>query len=160
MIQAKQELLAALATAAAQLLPELAAPGAFTPVFERPKQASHGDWAITAAMTLAKSHKLSHEQSHNQSHDQSHKRNPRELAAALVERLNAQPAVQRWVSALEIAGPGFINLRLSPAARQAVVAEVQIGRASCRERVCTLVGCACGTVRGTVCGPWPASSRR
>ena len=110
MIQAKQELLAALATAAAQLLPELAAPGAFTPVFERPKQASHGDWAITAAMTLAKAHK----------------RNPRELAAALVERLNAQAAVQRWVSALEIAGPGFINLRLSPAARQAVVAEVLV----------------------------------
>jgi arginyl-tRNA synthetase len=32
--------------------------------------------------------------------------------------------VQRWVSALEIAGPGFINLRLAPAAKQAVVAEV------------------------------------
>ena len=108
MIQAKQELLAALATAAAQLLPELAAPGAFAPLFERPKQAAHGDWAITAAMTLAKARK----------------RNPRELAAALVECLKAQPAIQRWVSALEIAGPGFINLRLSPAARQAVVAEV------------------------------------
>jgi arginyl-tRNA synthetase len=32
--------------------------------------------------------------------------------------------VQRWVEALEIAGPGFINLRLTPAAKQAVVAEV------------------------------------
>ena len=32
--------------------------------------------------------------------------------------------MQRWVQALEIAGPGFINLRLAPAARQAVVAEV------------------------------------
>ncbi|OYU73961.1 MAG: arginine--tRNA ligase, partial [Burkholderiales bacterium PBB5] len=52
------------------------------------------------------------------------KRNPRELAAALVEALNAQPAVQQWVDALEIAGPGFINLRLKPAAKQAVVAEV------------------------------------
>jgi len=32
--------------------------------------------------------------------------------------------VQRWVAGLEIAGPGFINLRLTPAAKQAVVAEV------------------------------------
>jgi arginyl-tRNA synthetase len=35
-----------------------------------------------------------------------------------------QPAVRRWVASLEIAGPGFINLRLAPAAKQAVVAEV------------------------------------
>ena len=46
------------------------------------------------------------------------KKNPRELAQALVERCSAQPAVQRWVQALEIAGPGFINLRLN-ARRQA-----------------------------------------
>ncbi len=35
------------------------------------------------------------------------------LAPALVEALQRQPAVQRWVAALEIAGPGFINLRLT-----------------------------------------------
>jgi arginyl-tRNA synthetase len=104
MIQAKQELLAALAAAVSQLAPE----AVFTPAFESPKQAAHGDFAITAAMQLAKPAK----------------RNPRELAAALVAALNDQPAVQRWVDALEIAGPGFINLRLKPAARQAVVAEV------------------------------------
>jgi arginyl-tRNA synthetase len=50
----------------------------------------------------------------------------------LVAALNAQPAVQRWVSALEIAGPGFINLRLAPAAKQAVVAEVLAGGAALR----------------------------
>jgi arginyl-tRNA synthetase len=104
MIQAKQELLGALAAAVAQLAPQ----AEFTPAFESPKQAAHGDFAITAAMQLARATK----------------RNPRELATALVEALNQQPAVQRWVSALEIAGPGFINLRLSPAAKQAVVAEV------------------------------------
>ena len=104
MIQAKQELLAALSAAMAQLAPDTP----YTPAFESPKQAAHGDFAITAAMQLARPLK----------------RNPRELAAALIEALNAQPAVQRWVSALEIAGPGFINLRLSQAARQAVVAEV------------------------------------
>jgi arginyl-tRNA synthetase len=105
MIQAKAELQLALARAVAQLAPD----HPFTPVFESPKQASHGDLAITAAMQLAKPLKS----------------NPRALAEALVAALNAQPAVQRWVSALEIAGPGFINLRLAPAAKQAVVAEVR-----------------------------------
>jgi arginyl-tRNA synthetase len=104
MIQAKQELLAALAAAIAQLAPDTP----YSPAFESPKQAAHGDFAITAAMQLARALK----------------RNPRELAAELIAALNAQPAVQRWVDTLDIAGPGFINLRLSPAARQAVVAEV------------------------------------
>ena len=108
MIQAKEDLLAALASAVRGLLPDAADSPTFTLAFESPKQASHGDFAITAAMQLARPLK----------------RNPRELAAALVEALQAQPAVRRWVDALEIAGPGFINLRLKPAARQAVVAEV------------------------------------
>ena len=107
MIQAKQELLEALGAAISQLAPE--APS--SPAFETPKQAAHGDFAITAAMQLARALK----------------RNPRELATALIEALQAQPAVQRWVQALEIAGPGFINLRLKPAARQAVVSEVLAG---------------------------------
>ena len=104
MIQAKQALLAALADAVHQLLPGTL----YSPAFESPRQASHGDFAITAAMQLARPLQ----------------RKPRELAAALVEALQAQPAVQQWVEALEIAGPGFINLRLKAAARQAVVAEV------------------------------------
>ena len=105
MIQAKAELQLALARAVAQLAPD----HPFTPQFESPKQAAHGDLAITAAMQLAKPLKS----------------NPRALADKLVAALNEQPEVQRWVSALEIAGPGFINLRLSPAAKQAVVAEVR-----------------------------------
>ena len=104
MIQAKQALLAALEAAVAQVAPG----AAFTAAFESPKQAAHGDFAITAAMALARAAK----------------RNPRELATELVAALNAQPAVRQWVDALEIAGPGFINLRLKPAAKQAVVAEV------------------------------------
>ncbi len=53
MIQAKQELLAALQTALAEMASGLgvAAPAA---LFERPKQAAHGDLAITAAMPLAR----------------------------------------------------------------------------------------------------------
>jgi arginyl-tRNA synthetase len=110
MIEAKQALRQALQQALAQLAGEAgaAAPDA---TFESPKQASHGDLAITTAMQLARPLK----------------KNPRELAARLVELLQAQPAVQRWVAALEIAGPGFINLRLAPAAKQAVVAEVLAG---------------------------------
>ncbi len=107
MIQAKQELLQALTRALAQLAPE-APPAA---VFESPRQATHGDLAITAAMPLARSLK----------------KNPREIAKALVDALQADPAVQRWVAALEIAGPGFVNLRLTPAARQSVVGEVLAG---------------------------------
>ena len=104
MIQAKSELAQALAAAVAQVAPD----AAFTPAFESPKQAAHGDLAITAAMPLAKSLKLA----------------PRAVAERLVAALNADARVQRWVTALEIAGPGFINLRLAPAAKQAVVAEV------------------------------------
>jgi arginyl-tRNA synthetase len=117
MIQVKQDLSAALQVALQAVVTDLAAAsgssgagGVIAPAaaFESPKQSSHGDLAITAAMPLAKSLK----------------RNPRELAGLLVNALNAQPAVQRWVQSLEIAGPGFINLRLAPAAKQAVVAEV------------------------------------
>ena len=107
MIQAKHELRQALQGA----LTELAtAAGVVVPVaaFESPKQASHGDLAITAAMPLARALK----------------QNPREIGHALVAALQATPAFQRWVQAIEIAGPGFINLRLSAAARQAVVGEV------------------------------------
>ena len=104
MIQAKQELLQALQAVLAQMAPDAAPVSAF----ESPKLAAHGDLAITAAMPLARTLK----------------KKPRELADALVDLLRAQPAVQRWVQDLEIAGPGFVNLRLKPAARQAVVAEV------------------------------------
>jgi arginyl-tRNA synthetase len=104
MIQAKQELLAALAEALAELAPGSTVPAAF----ESPKQAAHGDLACTAAMQLAKPLK----------------KNPREFAQALIAALQQRAAVQQWVDAMEIAGPGFINLRLKPAAKQAIVPQV------------------------------------
>ncbi len=100
----KTELLGALAAE----LEALHAGAADRAAFEQPKAAAHGDLAITAALQLAKP--LG--------------QNPRAIAQTLVERLQAQPAFQRWVAALEIAGPGFINLRLRPAAKQTVVREV------------------------------------
>ncbi|MDO9072923.1 MAG: arginine--tRNA ligase [Rubrivivax sp.] len=107
MIQAKHELQQALQGALVDLATAAGAP-APAAVFESPKQAAHGDLAITAAMPLARALK----------------KNPREIAEQLVRALQATPPFQRWVQALEIAGPGFVNLRLSPAAKQAVVAEV------------------------------------
>jgi arginyl-tRNA synthetase len=104
MIQAKEELLHALRSAVSQLAPQAAAQAAF----ESPKHPEHGDLAVTLAMGLARTLK----------------RAPREIAAALVEALQREAAVQCWVEALEVAGPGFVNLRLKPAARQRVVREV------------------------------------
>ena len=104
MLNAKQELLAALAAELEKLQPGAGERAAF----ESPKVAAHGDFACTAAMQLAKGLK----------------QNPRQLGEALREALLATPAFQRWVDAIELAGPGFINIRLKDAAKQAVVAEV------------------------------------
>ncbi|MDI9332571.1 MAG: arginine--tRNA ligase [Alphaproteobacteria bacterium] len=76
--------------------------------FEKPKLAAHGDLAITAAMQLARPLK----------------QNPRQLAQQLQERLQAHPMFVQWVSGIEIAGPGFLNLRLTASAKQEVVREV------------------------------------
>ena len=68
------------------------------------------------------------------------KRNPRELAQAIVDALMAQPDARALVESAEIAGPGFINLRVTPAARQAVIATVaeqgaSYGRARTGEKI-------------------------
>ena len=77
-------------------------------VLERPRDASHGDVACNIAMQLAKQLKM----------------NPRELATKLVAALLENPAGKHIVAAAEIAGPGFINLRVTDAAKQAVVKSV------------------------------------
>ena len=99
-----QEMQAALALALDTLSPGSASKAQF----ETPKVAAHGDWAVTAAMQLAKP--LG--------------RNPRELAQELQNLLLASPAGQRWLASVDIAGPGFLNLRLKPEAKQQVVREV------------------------------------
>jgi len=62
---------------------------------EPPRDPAHGDLATNAAMVLAKEAKS----------------NPRTLAEHIVEKLADDPLV----TSAEIAGPGFINLRLAPA---------------------------------------------
>ena len=66
---------------------------------EPPRDPSHGDLATNAAMVLAKQAKT----------------NPRDLAVKIAEKLEADPDVE----SAEIAGPGFINMRLSDAAWRA-----------------------------------------
>ena len=73
-----QEMQAALALALDTLSPGSASKAQF----ETPKVAAHGDWAVTAAMQLAKP--LG--------------RNPRELAQELQNLLLASPAGQRWLT--------------------------------------------------------------
>src|SRR3546814_6165197 len=71
---------------------------------EPPRDPAHGDLATNAAMVLAKEAKA----------------NPRELAGQIAAHLASDPAI----SAAEIAGPGFINLRLAPAAWLAELATI------------------------------------
>jgi arginyl-tRNA synthetase len=104
MLLATQELLGALAAA----LEDLASGAGAKAAFESPKAAAHGDLACTAAMQLAKPLR----------------QNPRQVAEALRAALIASDAFQRWGDAIEIAGPGFLNIRLKPAAKQQVVREV------------------------------------
>jgi arginyl-tRNA synthetase len=77
-------------------------------LLERPKIAEHGDLACNIAMQLARPLK----------------RNPRELAEAIVAQLLRDPGAMQLIASAEVAGPGFINLRLQPAARQIVVRRV------------------------------------
>jgi len=104
MLSIKNDLLAALGAGLEQLSPGDGDKAAF----ESPKMATHGDFACTAAMQLAKSLK----------------QNPRQVAEALRANLLAQPAFGRWVQDIEIAGPGFINIRLKPEAKQETVRDV------------------------------------
>ncbi len=75
-------------------------------VVERPREAAHGDYATNVALVLAKMAR----------------RNPRELATSIAARLAA--ALPDVIEPPDVAGPGFINLRLKAAARQSVVARV------------------------------------
>ncbi len=104
MLSIKNDLLAALGAGLEQLSPGAGEKAAF----ESPKVAAHGDFACTAAMQLAKGLR----------------QNPRQVAEALRENLLAQPAFGRWVQDIEIAGPGFINIRLKPEAKQETVRDV------------------------------------
>ena len=71
---------------------------------EPPRDAAHGDMATNAAMVLAKPAKM----------------NPRVIADALAAKLLADPQI----AVAEVAGPGFLNMRLVPQVWQGVVKTV------------------------------------
>ena len=83
-------------------------------VLERPKVEAHGDVATNVALQIAKGLK----------------RNPRDVATAIVDALKVNPAASGLIESAEVAGPGFINLRIAPAAKLDVV------RMALRERDC------------------------
>lgn len=95
---------------AAQIRQAVAALGApvdtLSITLERPRQAAHGDLATNVAMQLAKPLRS----------------NPRAVAERLVEYLHQHAG--EWVASAEVAGPGFVNLRLAPAVRQQVLREI------------------------------------
>ena len=68
---------------------------------EPPRDTAHGDMATNAAMVLAKPARMK----------------PRDIAEALAEKLAEDPRV----NTAEVAGPGFLNLRLAPAVWQGLV---------------------------------------
>src|SRR5215475_15984104 len=61
---------------------------------ERPADPSHGDYATAVALTLAKPLRSA----------------PRDIAGRIAEQLDSP-----WIDTTDVAGPGFINLRVTPA---------------------------------------------
>ena len=78
---------------------------------ERPKERAHGDFSTNAAMLLARELGKS-----------GAKTNPRALAQQLLDALPASDTIAKT----EIAGPGFINVHLTPAAWQQQVREIHV----------------------------------
>ena len=94
----------------------IGAPDGLDPLLERPRDPMHADWASNIAMVLARSLK----------------RKPAEIATAIRDAINIADA---GVDRIEIAGPGFLNFRLDPAAvanavREIVAADENFGRGS------------------------------
>jgi arginyl-tRNA synthetase len=73
--------------------------------FEKPKIAEHGDLATNVALTIARGAK----------------KNPRQIAQDILARLQLDPG---RISAIEIAGPGFINFRFSSSHLSLALAEI------------------------------------
>src|SRR5436190_16511913 len=99
----KLEIPAAVSRIVREQVPDAAA---VTVDVERPRDASHGDYATNVALVLAKAAR----------------RNPRELAMAIGASL--ETAVAHLIEKPQVAGPGFINVTLREPARQRVVAAV------------------------------------
>ena len=103
--QQKQEITALFQAALTPILALAGATQAPAIILERPRDVAHGDIACNIAMQLAKQLKM----------------NPRQLAQTIVDALLSDPAGKGLIESADIAGPGFINLRVAASAKQAVV---------------------------------------
>ena len=77
-------------------------------LLERTKVAAHGDLACNVAMQLARQLK----------------KNPRVIATELIDKIQSLPQSKELIESFEIAGPGFINMRLSQQAKTFAIREV------------------------------------
>ena len=84
------------------VLDGLLPPGEYLVQLDSPKQAAHGDFAANAAMAFAKQHAAA---------TGAPKPNPRALAQAIVDRIEDREGL--LAAKPEIAGPGFLNIRLA-----------------------------------------------
>ena len=102
-VDAREKIEEALKSAIRKELPDLADS---TPTLERPRNPDHGDFATPDALNLAKRAR----------------QNPRKLAESIAA--SSAAALGDVVTAVDVAGPGFINFRLSPIERRAIVPRV------------------------------------
>ncbi len=89
-------LAAARSAQASGMLPALAVPEV---QLERPPRSEHGDYASSLPLRLARSARM----------------RPLDIAKIIAERAGSQPARGPAIAEIEVAPPGFINVRLSPA---------------------------------------------
>lgn len=75
---------------------------------ERPKNRDHGDYATSVALTLAKPAGM----------------NPRVIADDLRTYLLSDPEIEGLIAAVDVAGPGFLNITLARAGQSAIIAEI------------------------------------
>lgn len=74
------------------------------PAIERPRDPSHGDWATTVALRLAKEAGMA----------------PRDIAGIIKDNFPES----KFIDSVEIAGPGFLNVRLSHSALTQVLKDI------------------------------------
>ncbi len=96
----------ALAVSAEQLPSGLVLPDEIT--LERPKNRDHGDYATSIALALSKSAGL----------------NPRTIAEVIRSHLLADGEIKNLVAAVDIAGPGFLNISLARAGQGSIIASI------------------------------------
>ena len=75
---------------------------------ERPKNRDHGDYATSVALTLAKPAGM----------------NPRVIANDIRTYLLSDPEIEGLIAAVDVAGPGFLNITLARAGQSAIIAEI------------------------------------